>query len=1165
MSDHSGSGSRSPSLSDAEVSRFLERLTPEQLASVASRAQQSLSEQSSPTQSARSASSASSSRRSRLSRASGPERGSERGSHGCGCCGDRDDVDTSASQRVPSERGGPSGRQTLSERDTASEGGTPLGRQTPSSSRVQETVEHTPSGTQESTPEGTPLAHRRQLPDGYSYLVDASGAIIMTPEGKELVSVIDSHGSSSWNAIFLAVDNIVSEESIRAVSRILPNIVIGHGHGSKVILTARTREVLHRIMIILPQNCTYDYLAMPSINEAEAMGILLQTTGQGTDARALGCAEAQLDNYMVAQKQKVLQVVRMCGFGPKDGPLMYSPVVMQRMGVALIIRQNNVNKWAHDQDMFWSSFNESDVRFSREHVVTQLILNSFETILDEELQLLFMDVALFSEKFKDYHPYFQSCTSVLEKAYSTLAAMHGKDEAGIRKMVGDLQRLCFIQRATYDVGLVIHDLYREFANSFYENSFKHGAYGVHSCNDKQKQAVINLDEKIVNQDKAGRPLRGLVLYLGLDCKKLFLKNFRDLKALVVTHCSNLVTFTMEGLTSLVTLDVIGFGRKLPIMKCSNVSLQKVRRLNLSCLAVYKKMNDTPEYYERSVYSRESFTEAGCCALGYLMSECIPAAWRPNQGPDMGIAMHMRCLQNLIIRGTGIRKLEDMSSCWPHLEELHVHESLLTEFRLGALPALTTLVFKDCMDHFHHMTSYDYPTEIRVEKLGIFQYNYRKEQKENVDTSILEGEGFLEGCPILQEVRITSAFFRNAHLMNSSSKCLRVIELVCVDAMPQLPDLSSIAGTLQILALISCNDLKHVDFSAVLGFVSLVEVTIGWCDSLVEINLRGLPRLRGLAISDKYSLRVLTGLHDINLVQLQFFRMGYLLYSRQIEGCLSFVKTCMRGFKMQHLSLVYFPVTLSTRFSVFALRDLVTCFPVTLSTRFSVFALRDLVTLNLEYLTQVTHIYGVEGLIYLTRLSLKGCKSLEMLPSLHSLQRVKVLILADCMKLKAVQGCDEMRELTQANFQGCESLEEPPFQDLRLIERSHPQMYYLRLDDCKFLSSSGQCRQLMVEWIHEVESRVLLQALLRQLLWEYYQADRPLHELGLAPTNKHKLVEEMLLPCVLNSLPYDQHNCIDFEKLYSFALYMFKIERWWYVDAKKMVRSLASQRRHFSNN
>ncbi|MCO5555616.1 hypothetical protein L7F22_009161 [Adiantum nelumboides] len=78
MSDHSGGGSRSPSLSDAEVSRFLERLTPEQLASVASRAQQSLSEQSSPTQSARSAPSTSSSRRSRLSRASGPERGSER-------------------------------------------------------------------------------------------------------------------------------------------------------------------------------------------------------------------------------------------------------------------------------------------------------------------------------------------------------------------------------------------------------------------------------------------------------------------------------------------------------------------------------------------------------------------------------------------------------------------------------------------------------------------------------------------------------------------------------------------------------------------------------------------------------------------------------------------------------------------------------------------------------------------------------------------------------------------------------------------------------------------------------------------------------------------------------------------------------------------------------
>ncbi|MCO5589231.1 hypothetical protein L7F22_043197 [Adiantum nelumboides] len=162
----------------------------DKLASVASRAQQPLSEQSSPTQSARSAPSASSSKRSRLSRASGPERGSERGSRGCGCCGDRDVVDTSASQRIPSERGGPSGRQTPSKRDTASEGGTPSGRQTPSSNRVQKTAEHTPSRTQESTPEGTPLAHCRQLSEGYSYLVDASGAIIMTPEGKEVISVM---------------------------------------------------------------------------------------------------------------------------------------------------------------------------------------------------------------------------------------------------------------------------------------------------------------------------------------------------------------------------------------------------------------------------------------------------------------------------------------------------------------------------------------------------------------------------------------------------------------------------------------------------------------------------------------------------------------------------------------------------------------------------------------------------------------------------------------------------------------------------------------------------------------------------------------------------------------------------------------------------------------
>ncbi|MCO5555318.1 hypothetical protein L7F22_008864 [Adiantum nelumboides] len=34
------------------------------------------------------------------------------------------------------------------------------------------------------------FAHRRQLSEGYSYLVDASRAIIMTPEGKEVISAM---------------------------------------------------------------------------------------------------------------------------------------------------------------------------------------------------------------------------------------------------------------------------------------------------------------------------------------------------------------------------------------------------------------------------------------------------------------------------------------------------------------------------------------------------------------------------------------------------------------------------------------------------------------------------------------------------------------------------------------------------------------------------------------------------------------------------------------------------------------------------------------------------------------------------------------------------------------------------------------------------------------
>ncbi len=111
MTDDSASSSRpspspspSPRISDTKFDRFLHRLTREQFASLADRAQHSLSGTPSPTHSERSAPSASSRRsgRSRLSRASG----TERGRRGRGCCGDQDDVDTSASRPI-SQRGTP--------------------------------------------------------------------------------------------------------------------------------------------------------------------------------------------------------------------------------------------------------------------------------------------------------------------------------------------------------------------------------------------------------------------------------------------------------------------------------------------------------------------------------------------------------------------------------------------------------------------------------------------------------------------------------------------------------------------------------------------------------------------------------------------------------------------------------------------------------------------------------------------------------------------------------------------------------------------------------------------------------------------------------------------------------------------------------------------------
>lgn len=158
MSDH-GSSARP---SDADIDRFLQSLSPDQLdrvmgrAATMSRASTApTSQMPSPSHSEHTAASASSRRsRSRLSRQSG----------GRSCCGREEDVVSPATA-------------THSAQSTPRTTAPPTVRQTPVDSPEQ------------GSPDRTPTVYGREVPQGFSYLIDrATGEIIMTPEGKQVMS-----------------------------------------------------------------------------------------------------------------------------------------------------------------------------------------------------------------------------------------------------------------------------------------------------------------------------------------------------------------------------------------------------------------------------------------------------------------------------------------------------------------------------------------------------------------------------------------------------------------------------------------------------------------------------------------------------------------------------------------------------------------------------------------------------------------------------------------------------------------------------------------------------------------------------------------------------------------------------------------------------------------
>ncbi|KAI5063630.1 hypothetical protein GOP47_0022177, partial [Adiantum capillus-veneris] len=142
--------------------------------------------------------------------------------------------------------------------------------------------------------------------------------------------------------------------------------------------------------------------------------------------------------------------------------------------------------------------------------------------------------------------------------------------------------------------------------------------------------------------------------------------------------------------------------------------------------------------------------------------------------------------------------------------------------------------------------------------------------------------------------------------------------------------------------------------------------------------------------------------------------------------------------------------------------------------------QNLTELRMICLKHLRRLDGIDRLIHLFCLHLEACPMLELeLPSLHALQEMELLWIRECVTLKGVRGCDEMRKLEWVQFQGCDSMEELPFKDIHALPC---RLTCLSFEGCRF----ARDRELLLEWADLCGP--LCVAALRQFLWEYYSQE-----------------------------------------------------------------------------
>ncbi|KAI5054293.1 hypothetical protein GOP47_0030814 [Adiantum capillus-veneris] len=198
-------------------------------------------------------------------------------------------------------------------------------------------------------------------------------------ELEQMYSILSSHKLQS-SKVFLVVDNIV-EETIHFVQRLMGVVV---GAGSKVLLVARTYNLIHRLLHgpHINSPCVYDSVRVPNVNNEEALRILLQS--RDCVSLANSCA---LDNLPPRHKQMLEEVVSMSGF---HNSKVYLPLVLKLMGAQLGQYKLDVyDRWRVNMERFGTQ-----VQRCKKQAIMDLVKDSF-TKLSSHLQFLFLDIALF--------------------------------------------------------------------------------------------------------------------------------------------------------------------------------------------------------------------------------------------------------------------------------------------------------------------------------------------------------------------------------------------------------------------------------------------------------------------------------------------------------------------------------------------------------------------------------------------------------------------------------------------------------------------------------------------------------------------------------------------------------------------------------------------------